>query len=105
MFPLKQKFKDKGPLCQLSAKWLNCVQNMLDGLEVVAFPSTGDADSAAARITSPNRDGTGWKIEIPVPDGAALDDTTGATKGMVKQITDDTTTPPTSSYDWVRATA
>lgn len=73
MFPCKQKFKDKGPLCQLSAAWLNRVQNMLDDLMVVTFPSAGEADSAAARIQSPKRDGTGWKIEIPIPTTSASD--------------------------------
>jgi len=32
-------------------------------------------------------------------------DTTGATQYMVYQITDDTTTPPTAGWDWVRAHA
>jgi len=50
-----------------------------------------------------------WSNGIPtiVVDSAAggVPDTTGAIKYQVYQITDDTTTPPTAGFDWVRAHA
>jgi hypothetical protein len=101
MFPRLIEFKEHAPICQLSAAWLNRVQNMLDDLQIEMV-----AGQDHAEIISPKDTGKGWKFRIPGGSGSsATIDTTGATQYQVYQITDDTADPPTAGFDWVRAHA
>lgn len=97
MYPVRANFNDQGPLAGISADWLNTVANMLSGLQIEMI-----AGQAHAEIVPPRQDGTGWKFRIP---NDSVLPTTGAVKYQVLQIIDDTTTPPTPGWDWVRATA
>jgi hypothetical protein len=98
-YPLKTDYKAGKGLAQISASDLTTLCNMLNGLQL-AVSGTGD-DPVECKRTNPDNTGNGWKFTIPM--SGASPDTTGKTKYMVYQITDDTTTPPTAGWDWVRA--
>ena len=94
MYPLNSiPFKKKDPLCRVSADWLNTVSNMLSGVQIVMVDGQDYAE-----VVAPTQQGDNWQFKIP-SGGAGAPDTTGKTKGMVYQITDDATTPPTADFD------
>jgi hypothetical protein len=78
--------------------WKQWVTNFLRTLNVDV---TEDNESYVDRQ---NANGMNPTIHIGLGGvSGSAPDTTGATKYMVYQITDDTTTPPTAGFDWVRA--
>ena len=98
-FPLRlDELKSGQGLWQIKAEDLATMARMLNGLRIEMITGQDYAE-----IVPPDQSGRGWIFRIP--SGGADVDTIGKTKHMVYQITDDTTSPPTAGFDWVRAHA
>jgi hypothetical protein len=90
---------------QTLALRVNQLERLLDGKELrEAKVEDGTVYQRGTRLSLSNgMIAPGWNATSVTGDDTI--DTTGKTKYMVYQITDDTTTPPTAGFDWVRAHA